>query len=288
MIVRASEEIEFFKMAGAGNDFIVIDNRRVPIAEAELPELAKMLCRRQLGLGADGLIALETSRVASVRMHYFNADGSRGELCGNGARCAARLAYMRVLAGRKMTIETDAGILHAEILESNEVRVQMPDPVNARENLEVAIGGHVMTGQFVTVGIPHVVFFIKDVDDINVATAGRMVRNHPLFAPAGANVNFAQPVGAGIRLRTYERGVEAETLACGTGAVATAYFAARLFGVVSPIPIAVRSGSVVTVHFNRASGDALTRFELQGDARLLCRGKFTPEALLPAHPVTKA
>ena len=276
MIGGLPEEFEFFKMSGAGNDFILIDNRRGPLREEDLPELALKLCRRQQGIGADGLILLAASTRASLKMIYHNADGSRGELCGNGARCAARLAYMRVMAGKRMTLETDSGLLRAEVMDGGMVRVQMPQPEGARENLEFDIGEKVLTGQYVRVGVPHVVIYTQDVEQVPVERWGRLLRQHENLAPEGANIHFVQRVGAGWRQRSYERGVEAETLACGSGAVATAYFAARLFGQKGPAHLAVRSGALLEVHYEGVTEPHT--FELQGETRLICRGKITPEA----------
>ncbi len=283
MIGGLPEELEFFKMAGAGNDFVLIDNRRGSLREEDLPELAKKLCRRGLSIGADGLIMLGASARASVRMVYLNADGSRGELCGNGSRCAARLAYMRVMAGKKLTLETDSGILRAEVLDEGAVRVQMPQPADAVENIEIDIGEKQFTCQFVKVGVPHVVIYTQDVDKVPVHLWGKRVRGHARLASEGANVHFVQRVGAGWRQRSYERGVEAETYACGSGAVATAYFGARLFGMKSPAPVAVRSGALLTVHYELDSRGEPFQFDLEGETRLICRGKITPEALWGAR-----
>lgn len=273
------EELEFFKMAGTGNDFILIDNRRAALNAESFPELARLLCRRQFSVGADGLIVLETTPNASVRMHYFNADGSRAQLCGNGARCAARLAYMRVIAGRSLTLETDVGILQAEVLEKGEVKVSLPAPANERLNVEVEFVGHTLCGQYLEVGVPHVVFFLKEIDNIDVMAVGRAVRSHPAFAPEGANVHFAETTSLGLRLRSYERGVEAEVLACGSGAAAAACLSARLFGTAAPVPVYTRGGALLTIHFNLDEDGSPENLALQGETRLVCRGKITAEAL---------
>src|SRR5262249_8617067 len=220
------DPLAFTKMAGAGNDFVVIDNRAGRVTDPV--ELTRRVCTPHLSVGADGLILVEPSVRATFRMRYWNADGSVGDFCGNGTRCAARFAFVNVIPPKRMTIETGAGIGAAEVSDGGQVTLGLPPPQDFQPNRPLARAGGEISGSFITVGVPHYVIFIKD--DLwshpIVVPLGREIRNHPDLQPAGANVNFAI-----IRdehhmdVRTYERGVENETLACGSGVIASAGFA---------------------------------------------------------------
>ena len=218
--------IEFHKMQGCGNDFILIDNRALAVPTDDMPALAKALCRRTLGIGADGLIFLESLSEPGVdyRWHFYNADGSRGEMCGNASRCAARLALELGLAGLAQTFRSDAGKIKAEVYpEGDQVKVRLTAPSGLKIGLSFEIQGRVFEAHFVNTGVPHCVLLVDALDEVDVAGLGRAIRFHHIFAPAGSNVNFVQVIDRGnIAMRTYERGVEAETMACGTGAAASA------------------------------------------------------------------
>lgn len=245
----------FVKMHGAGNDFVVADNRDRLIGEAEKPRLARRVCRRKIGIGADGLILIEDSgpdEDADYVMRYFNADGSEGELCGNGTRCAAVFAREIGAGGISQRIATPAGLMRAEILagssEAATVRVAMakPSPVR-RLRLSDLPGGE--TELFaLEVGVPHAIEVVPDVSVVDVDRRGAAIRRHAAF-PAGANANFiALDEGSGeIRLRTFERGVEAESLACGTGATAAVTVAHRFFGWPTSAPVRVTSGDLIHI-----------------------------------------
>lgn len=239
--------LDFVKMQGSGNDFVVIDNRARHVQQADMAHWAKAVCRRAFGVYADGIFFLENPPAGRDDVdfvwHFYNADGSRAEMCGNGSRCAARLAHELGMAPKKLAIGTDAGVVRAEVLDPGDrVRVLLTPPKNVRTGIALNIGGHDLTAHLADTGVPHVVVFVDDANGVDVQTVGRAVRTHAEFAPAGANANFAQLTGTDtFALRTYERGVEAETYACGTGAAATVYLAHKL-GLCGPKADLVTSG----------------------------------------------
>lgn len=273
--------IPFEKMSGAGNDFVIVDNRICRIPVAEQSELARRICRRMFSLGADGLIFIEESASADFSWNFYNADGSVAEMCGNGSRCAARFAYRHGIAGKKMKFATLAGIIEAEVGEDEAmVRVKMTKPHNFRIGLSLVIGDEERSISYVDTGVPHAVIFVND-DTIPVKTWGRMVRFHQLFEPKGANANFVKVLADGrLKVRTYERGVEAETMACGTGAVASALFAAIQKGMESPVEVVTSGGEVLTIYFDLFDGPVADNVYMQGLTRLVCVGELAEEALL--------
>lgn len=222
--------IEFTKMTGAGNDFIVIDNRDRRFSVEKLADLARRLCPRRFGVGADGLLALEKAEAADLhyRMRYNNADGSIGTMCGNGARCLARFAFERGIRGRPLRFVTDAGVYRAEVPDEGDgpVRLFLPAPERYRSleagmHEDLAGGGH-----FIWTGTEHVVLFVSSVDDAPVDRVGPSLRQARAVSESGANVDFVEVTAERrIRVRTWEKGVEGETLACGTGATASAVVA---------------------------------------------------------------
>ena len=303
--------IPFTKVVGAGNDFIVVDvrRRRLPGLAGRWAEASRALCDRHMGIGADGLLLLERSADADARMRVFNPDGSEADMCGNGARCVAQVlaAQGRGRALRNITIDTSAGRVSATV-RGDQVAMQMSDPTDLRLAMDVTVDGRRLSLGSVNTGVPHAVVPVPSVDDVDVAGLGRALRAHPAFAPRGTNVNFMQPdrTRAGmLRLRTYERGVEAETLACGTGAAAAAviygltqrraqangrpigigrhFLATPLRGapgsVGRPEPyrvaVQVRSGEILTVSFEaRTAGGTIqvARLALEGPARQVFTG----------------
>ncbi len=277
--------VSFTKMSGAGNDFIVIDHRVALIPEAEQAGFAKRVCRRMFSVGADGLILIENSAVADFCWRFYNGDGSVAEMCGNGARCAARFAYTKGIAGARMSFETLAGIIEAEICSDDDtVRLRMTAPCDFRTNLSVILAGQEKNLSFVNSGVPHAVLFMEEEESVPVQEWGKVVRFHPLFQPAGTNVNFVQKLAENtLRVRTYERGVEDETMACGTGAVASALFAATYGLVSSPVTVITSGGERLIVLFDLQVGQHGPQAEnvfLQGPARIIYEGKLTAEALL--------
>ena len=272
-----TKRIPFFKMSGSGNDFIVIDNRRRAVEDAQLSRFIVNVCRRKLSTGADGLILIESSTAADFKWRFYNSDASRAEMCGNGARCAARYAFLTGIAGPELTFETDVGIVSASIVE-NRVKVGMTDPSEVTPNimLDLAAGSRRMAA--INTGVPHVVLEVPDLETTDVCGIAREIRYHRTFAPAGTNVNFITPLADDtIAVRTYERGVEDETLACGTGSIAAALVTAARHGTGSPIHVKTRGGTLLTIHFTRRDG----RFRdvyLEGDARIIYSGEMWPEA----------
>jgi diaminopimelate epimerase len=268
--------IAFAKMNGAGNDFILIDNRRGEIG-AEAAELARRVCHRRLAVGADGLILIEASATADFAWRFFNSDGSLAEMCGNGARCAARFAHLNGIAGPTIQFETLAGVIQAEI-RGDEVAIRITPPKMVAVNLPLTVSVGALTMDRVDTGVPHAVVFVEDPAAVDVVALGREIRFHPKFAPAGTNVNFVAVKGPGVlALRTYERGVEDETLACGTGATAAALAAARRFGWPAPVFVDPASGRRLTISFT-VDGREFRDPWLQGDARVACNGMLSPEA----------
>jgi diaminopimelate epimerase len=268
--------IPFYKMSGAGNDFVLIDNREGIVSEEDLPQWIERVCTRRLSVGADGLILIEISEWANFSWRFFNRDGGEAEMCGNGARCAARFAFLNTIAGRYMSFETLAGIVNAEII-GRKVRVKLADPESTGAERMVELTGGTLSCFSINTGVPHAVVRVDDLEAADVIAVGREMRNHPDFAPAGTNVNFVSggPGGA-ILMRTYERGVEDETLACGTGAVAAA-LAEAVKGAESPVTVMTRSGAPLQVHFRR-DGDRFVEIQLEGEARVIYTGVLHKEA----------
>lgn len=228
--------IAFTKMSGTGNDFIIIDNRDQIVGKGQMADLAARICRRQFSVGADGLILIENSERADFRWQFYNGDGSEAEMCGNGARCAARYAYARGIAPANMHFETIAGLIEAQIVGKN-AKIRLTQPTDIVLSRAVDIDGQAKEIHSINTGVPHVVHFVEGNNDTPVREWGRHIRHHKLFEPAGTNVNFVQLPADEMYVRTYERGVEDETMACGTGAVASAIIAALHGHVTSPVRV---------------------------------------------------
>lgn len=246
--------VEFTKMNGAGNDFILLDNRDRRISLT--PGQVTRLCHRQRGIGADGLMLLvpNTSGTADWSWDFYNSDGSLAEMCGNGARCFAR--FIQRLTGAKDSIrfETVAGVITATF-HGDRVTVNLTPPADLRLNIELPLRSGSPRAHALNTGVPHAVLFVPDADQAMVQDLGREIRFHPVFAPRGTNVNFAQVLGPNsIRVRTYERGVEGETLACGTGVTASALIAARVHHFTAPVAVRVQGGDRLEVNWRDADG----------------------------------
>lgn len=269
--------IPFYKMSGAGNDFIIIDNRAFIVDNhQDLSEFSRQLCHRRLSIGADGLFLIENSDKADFRWQFFNADGSRADMCGNGARCVARFAYLNKIAESSMSFETGAGIIFAEI-SGDTVKIKMTDPGKIEINQMIEIQSKAVSFSSVNTGVPHLVVKVDDIETADVVRLGREIRYHNAFAPAGINVNFINQKNNVIFNRTYERGVEDETLACGTGAVAAAIITAYLEKQSSPIQVIPTSRQPLLVHFKEKDGRFYDLF-LEGNARILCKGQLCQDA----------
>jgi diaminopimelate epimerase len=242
--------LRFTKMNGAGNDFVIIDNRAGDVRLAA--EQIVRICDRHRGVGADGVLLLEKSaNGADFRMRYYNADGGEAEMCGNGARCFARFANKVAGAGDQISFETPAGIIGAR-LHGDSVTLEMSEPKDLRFSLELIANGQKELVHFINSGVPHVVVPVADVTELDVRRRGQAIRCHEMFSPEGANVNFLTKRGSKqIVIRTYERGVENETLACGTGVVASALVFAAMESISGPVAVLVRGGSELSVGFER-------------------------------------
>jgi diaminopimelate epimerase len=286
---EATQRIHFFKMTGTGNDFILIDNRRGNVDADHCGEFVRLACRRRLSVGADGMILIENDPEVDFKWRFFNADASEAEMCGNGARCAARFAYLTGIVDKhRMAFRTLAGIIKAELL-GDRVKIGMTAPHSLRTGLSIEAGGRSFNLDFIDTGVPHAVCLVadeKELESADVERWGRALRFHPHFQPAGTNVNFACVHDAAhMSVRTYERGVEGETLACGTGAIASALIPAARGEVHSPVEVKTRSGESLMIHFEPASagqpsGDVQFKaVYLEGEARIAYEADLWTETI---------
>lgn len=277
--MTSSSSIPFVKMHGSGNDFVVIHQPDEVLAGIHLPAFACGVCRRGTSIGADGVIVISASEIADFHWRYINADGSDGDMCGNGAMVGARFAVDHNIAPADCTFETAAGIIRAQV-DGAQVTLEMVDAIWLEEGMEFDSLQDVGFDRLM-IGVPHVVGIMDDVDALSdLDRIGRATRMDPQLQPAGANVNLVHLIdGHTIRMRTYERGVEAETLACGTGSVCSAIVAERRGLVQQPVTVRVSSGMDLTVSW-RADGDRMTDIRLAGTARIVARGEILPEAML--------
>lgn len=273
-------KVPFYKMQGAGNDFIVIDHQ--PGLDYNI--FTRKVCDRHMGIGADGLLVLDSSLSADYKMRIINADGSEAEMCGNGARCmAVYIKHKFALVPDIFTMETLAGLIKASA-DGEHASVQLSDPKDYRANIEIKISDQKMIGHSINTGVPHAVIFVQGLHECDVNGLGRMIRHHSVFGPKGTNVNFVEKLKEGcIELRTYERGVEAETLACGTGSVASA-----LVGYLQDtgklitkknamIKVVTKSGEMLDVAFDLDIKDdkpVITNVWLKGSGKFICKGDY--------------
>ena len=264
---------EFYKLSGSGNDFVFVDTRREPAGPLAQPDVIGAICSRGNGIGADGVVFLEGSERATIRLIYINADGSRADLCGNATLCTARMSRELGLIkpGEEFSIETDVGVLGARFLDGvPEIDLKPATEVRLDAGLPLVHGERRMG--FALVGVPHLTILVDDLASVDVVGRGRPLRRDPSLA-AGANVNFVQANGDGsFAYRTYERGVEAETLACGTGAVATAGLLTAWGLTSGPVRLTTRSGRELGVRFRGEGAGA--KASLSGDARIVFHGRF--------------
>ena len=274
--MNKNEAILFTKMSGHGNDFIVIDNRGENLS-IDWSEKARSWCRRRGAIGADGILLVEKSNIADFKMRIFNADGSEAEMCGNGARCVAAFAVHRKIARHCMTFETLAGVIQADV-KDEDVSIKLTDPVLIKNSITLNTGDVGLDVFFVNSGVPHTVVFkdgVKELSADEVRETGRMIRFHSLFQPAGTNVDFVEILGPGrIRVRTYERGVEEETPACGTGAVAAAIITSKFKNIGNP-PVRVEMpGGTLSVTF-KSKKDKFEDVWLSGKVDWIFNGEIT-------------
>lgn len=265
-------QIAFTKMHGAGNDFVMIENLDGAVTLA--PEQVAQLCHRRFGIGADGLILLNPPADDSTHatMVYYNADGGRVDMCGNGARCFTSFALQNGL-GRdgRVAFTTDAGPMTADA-NGGQFTIRMTPARDVKLDQELTTERGTFPYHFINTGVEHVVVFLDDVSAVDIRPEGSAIRYHQAFAPKGANANFAQiqPDGV-IKVRTYERGVEDETLACGTGVTAVAITAALKGIAQAPVSVLVAGGDVLSVGFERR-GDSVSDITLTGPAKNVFTG----------------
>lgn len=265
-------------MHGSGNDFVVLDDstgRLRPHRKA----LAQAVCDRRRGLGGDGLVLLSNGTAGHVAMHYINADGMDGEMCGNGAGCAVRRAWeLGFFKESETVLDTDAGAIGAA-LDGFRVTMRMTDPRDERLNLSIPTTEGTLLGHYIDTGVPHVVLFVDDVAQVNLAGLGPEIRRHPLF-PRGCNVNWASRIAENsFRMRTYERGVEAETLSCGTGATAIALIACRLGLARPPVTIRASGGGTLTIEFDESPAGPLRNVRTTVEVERIAEGTLDQDWL---------
>ncbi|MGN0829010.1 MAG: diaminopimelate epimerase [Akkermansia sp.] len=274
--------LHFYKMTGAGNDFVMVDNRDLSLSAVLTHDTIAALCDRRFGIGGDGLIAVEPAQGSGdVRMRYYNSDGGEAEMCGNGARCFTAFVDFLTPGGMKeVNFETMAGIVKGVVNADATVTVQLTTPKDLK--LNALPGDEVVPApvHFLNTGVPHAVAYLPSVADIDIRKMGAHLRYHAAFAPAGTNANFATVLEPQhLRLRTYERGVEDETLACGTGMTATALLHALLTGAPSPIALDVAGGDTLKVGFRRVGESDFADVTLTGPARIVFSGTVEPASL---------
>ncbi|WP_119304645.1 diaminopimelate epimerase [Dongia deserti] len=270
--------IPFARMHGSGNDFAVVDDRAGRL-RPHRRALAQALCDRRRGLGGDGLVLLSNGSAGHVVMSYINADGNDGEMCGNGAGCAVRRAWeLRFFQGSETVLDTDAGAIGARI-DGFRITMTMTDPQDERLNLSIPTSEGTLLGHYIDTGVPHVVLFVDDVAQANLAELGPEVRHHALF-PHGCNVNWAARVDENsFRMRTYERGVEAETLSCGTGATAIALIAYRLGLAKPPVMIRASGGGTLNIEFDESSAGPLRNVRTTVEVERIAEGTIDADWL---------
>jgi len=275
------KDIEFVKAAASGNDFIIIDRFRDMKSQdkSQVSKLARELCQRKLSIGADGLLLIEPSKKVNFRMRIFNPDGSEVDMCGNGLRCVALYAHQnRIVSGSKMVIETLAGNLEAEVKQDT-VKIKMSRPKDLRLKFDLDINGQNQKVNYINTGVPHIVCFVQGLADFNVEETGKAIRYHPEFQPAGTNSNFVEVLDKDhIGVRSYERGVEQETLACGTGCVAASIITRYQMQQDSQrgqckIKVDTRGGETLAVYLNMKK-DNIDEVYLEGKAKIVYKGKI--------------
>lgn len=274
------KSVPFYKMQGCGNDFVAIDNRDLGVPESVMDMWARKVCARAFGVSADGIFFLDESDDPKLdyRWHFYNSDGSRAEMCGNASRCAGKLAHAIGLAPAEHSFGSDAGPIKAQVKlegpDAGRVKVQLTPPVGTEININLDVDGQPMTIHFADTGVPHVVVFVDDIEALDIMDIGPKIRYHDHFAPAGTNVNFTQVINENtMLLRTYERGVEAETYACGTGAAAAQLIANTLGLTGNHADLTTTGNEVLTIFLEDG-----TVF-LQGAAELTFKGEMYLEPL---------
>jgi diaminopimelate epimerase len=264
------KKIDFTKMEASGNDFVLIRQTK----GLNPKKFARNICHRKYGVGADGLLVLEKSKIADIKMSIFNSDGSEAEMCGNGARCAVLWARFNK-KNHSLKLETKSGIIQAKISDNN-IKIKLTQPKKINPAMSVRLNKRPLRLHFVNTGVPHAVIFVDDLDNIDLRSLGRKIRFNPAFSPQGTNVDFVEVLNYNsLKVRTYERGVEGETLACGTGVVA----AALMTAICNPsfktdkMKVVTKSGKVLKVYFKRIK-NKFKEVWLEGKARIVYKGEY--------------
>ncbi len=258
-------------MQASGNDFIVIDHREPFIKN--INEFTRKVCVRQFSIGADGVLLIEKSGEADFKMRIINADGSEAEMCGNGSRCVVLYAAEILKFKLPMRIETLAGIISGDI-KQGWIKVKLTDPKEYRPSVQLDVNGKKISVSYINTGVPHVIHFPENLKNYDVREAGKIIRFHREFSPAGTNVNFVQVTGpSDILVRTYERGVEDETFACGTGVTASSIVSALEYQVKSPVNVRTSGGEMIKVYFD-LEGGKITNVFLEGKAFYSFKGEL--------------
>ncbi len=271
--MKTKKIIPFFKMVASGNDFVVIDNRKRIVPA--LGPFTRKVCTPHTGVGADGVLLMEHARRGDFKMRILNADGSEAEACGNGFRCIALLAHRKLGFPSRFRFASMAGLVEAEI-QGQRVRVGLPAPKELRLRGAIEVNENRLHYSFINTGVPHLIIFVHGIDKIDVENLGRALRHHKQFQPRGTNVNFVEIQNSQrIRVRTYERGVEQETLACGTGSTASAIVSALMGYVKPPVTVKTRGGEELVIDFKR-KGNRVSKVSLEGRARLVYEGQLQP------------
>ena len=277
-------EINFTKLTGAGNDFILIDKELNPNLEIT-PSLIENLCDRRFGIGADGMLVISDVDDIDFEMEYYNSDGSTGMLCGNGARCIIKYAdFTGWIKGAKTKFRFQSTLYSGEVLGENEIKFNLNPPTDIKREINVEVLGKSFNASFINTGAHHVVIDLdmqnfddtelRDIDKFPVTKYGREIRYSDQFAPLGTNVNFISKIEDEINIRTYERGVEQETLACGTGSVASAIVSYMNGYNQLPISLRTKSGELLKVDFDSSDSGVFENVTLSGPAKIVFEGKI--------------
>lgn len=266
-------ELQFTKMQGAGNDFIMIDNRNGIVNDNDKVALVQKISPRATAVGADGVVFLENDPEHDAKWDFYNADGSSAEMCGNAARCFSLYAHKKGIFENSFSFRTIAGTISGELSGENRAKVKLTDaPLPEKiESLDINDTKHDL--YFINTGVPHALMVVDDIEDIDLKNTGAAVRYHDHFAPAGTNVNFIAKDGETVLIRTYERGVEDETLACGTGSVAAAIVAEDAFNLCSPVAVKTRSGDTLNISYAKTP-TGISDIYLEGPAVVVYEGKL--------------
>ena len=270
-MTQRRKKIHFWKMQASGNDFIVMDNRARKLKIT--PGFVKRVCARHTGIGADGILLFENSKKAKFKMRIINSDGSEADACGNGFRCIALFANKVMKLPAQFFFESGAGRIHAQVGKKN-IQVELTPPTGLQMDKTLEARNHRLHYSFVNTGVPHVVIFVQKIQQVQVQELGNAVRYHAYFKPKGTNVNFVEVKSKNrIRVRTYERGVEAETLACGTGSTASAILSVASGYVKPPVSVQTSSGEILKINFKQ-QGKKISKVTLEGSAYFVYEGEI--------------